>query len=179
MTLKFSQLAIAALAGAGLTALVFTTTPLRAQTQTLWRPGWMHHPGYWQGGPNGPRGGGMPCLDDDQGFDPAALETLNGTVTAVEQYGGRRGVFLDMQTGQETVEVHLGPDWYLESQGFTVQNHSPIEVTGYRNNFDGHAEIMAATVKQGSQEIRLRDANGYPLWMQQDWPDNSGMMDDF
>lgn len=172
MTMKFAQVALSALAGASLATLAFTATPLRAQSQIGWWPmGQSMHGARWQGGqPGGPGMGGMPC--NGGVFDPAALETLQGTATAVNLYGGHQGTFVTLQTAQETLDVHLGPAWYLQNQGFELAAGRPIEVTGWRSSWRGQAVVMASEVKQGDRTLLLRDANGYPLWMQQEVPAN-------
>ena len=170
MTMKFAQVALSALAGASLATLAFTATPLRAQSQIGWWPmGQSMHSARWQGRqPMGPAMGGMPCHGGM--VDPAALETLQGTATAVNHYGGHQGTFVTLQTAQETLEVHLGPAWYLQDQGFELATDSPIEVTGFRSSWHGQSMLMASEVKQGDRTLQLRDANGYPLWMQHEVP---------
>jgi hypothetical protein len=106
----------------------------------------------------------MPCLGGV--FDPADLETLQGTATEIDR-GGHQGVFLNLTTAQETLTVHLGPAWYLEDQGFAIDFNSPVEVKGFRNDWNGQSVLMASEVKQGDRVLQLRDANGYPLWMGQ------------
>ncbi|WP_017298699.1 hypothetical protein [Nodosilinea nodulosa] len=173
MTTKFAQLAIAALSGAGLATLLFTVTPLRAQTN--WMPmGGQMYGNRWQGQPMrpdrlDPGDDAMPCLSSGV-FDPANLETLQGTATEIDRYGGHQGMFLTLTTAQETLAVHLGPAWYLQDQGFDIATNSPIEVTGFRSTWNGRSVLMASAVKQGDRVLQLRDAKGYPLWMQQDLP---------
>ncbi|PZU95648.1 MAG: hypothetical protein DCF32_22370 [Leptolyngbya sp.] len=170
MTMKLAQIALSGLVGAGLATLAFTATPLRAQSQIGWWPmGQSMHGVRWQGGqPMGPGMGGMPC--NGGVFDPTTLETLQGTATAVNRYGGHQGTFVTLQTAQETLEVHLGPAWYLQNQGFELADNSPMAVTGWRSNWHGQSMLMASEVKQGDRTLQLRDANGYPLWMQQEAP---------
>jgi hypothetical protein len=105
-------------------------------------------------------------------FDADDLVTLQGTATEVNRYGGHQGVFLNLTTAQETLTVHLGPDWYLDDQGFEIDFNRPLEVTGFRSNWNGQAVLMASEVKQGDRTLQLRDANGYPLWMRQATPSN-------
>jgi hypothetical protein len=164
MTMKLVSLAIAALAGAGIATLVFTATPLKAQNQPGWWPMGRSMMGdRWQGG--GPMAqGGMPCVNGGV-FDPDKVETLQGTAAEVNRYGGHQGVFLNLTTAQETLTVHLGPDWYLDDQGFEIDFNQPLEVTGFRNDWNGQAVLMASEVTQGDRTLQLRDANGYPLWM--------------
>jgi hypothetical protein len=167
MTTKFVQLAIAALAGAGVVTLVFTITPLRAHTG--WMP-LMHGPGQ-PGQPMGLDDDDMPCLRDGV-FAPDSLEILQGTATQVNRYGGHQGTFMTLTTPQETLEVHLGPAWYLQNQGFDIVLNSPIQVTGFRSSWNGQSVLMATEIRQGDRVLPLRDAEGYPLWRQMNVPSN-------
>lgn len=171
MTTKFVSIALSALAGAGIATLVFTATPLQAQKQTGWWPMSRQMMGErWQrGGPMGPGRGEMPCIYGGM-FDTDDLVTLQGTATAVNRYGGHQGMFLTLQTAQETLEVHLGPAWYLADQGFDIVSNSPVEVKGFRNDLQGESILIASEVTQGDRVLQLRNANGYPLWMQQTTP---------
>lgn len=173
-TTKWIQLGLATLAGAGIATLALTA-PLGAQSPWRWMPmGWHMEnlgdrgPGYPGGGPG--RGNG-PCVNGGA-FDTTAIETLSGTVTEVNRYGGHQGMVAVLQTNDGTVEVHLGPLWYLESQGFEVTLNSPMEVTGFRSQFTDRAVILASEIKQGDRVLQLRDANGYPVWMRQERPAN-------
>jgi hypothetical protein len=171
MATKLVSIALSALAGAGIATLVFTATPLQAQNQTGWWP--MGRPmmgnGWQRGGPMGPRGGGMSCRNGGM-FNADDLVTLQGTATAVNRYGSHQGMFLTLQTAQETLEVHLGPAWYLEDQGFAIVPNSPVEVKGFRSDWQGESVLMASEVTQGDRVLQLRDADGYPIWMQQATP---------
>ncbi|WP_416668647.1 DNA-binding protein [Egbenema bharatensis] len=96
-------------------------------------------------------------------YDPSTVMTITGEVTSVHDVG-YQGVHLLVQTDQETVEVHLGPNWYLEAAGFTVATGDRIEVTGSRIDQSGTPNLIAAQVKSGDQVLILRDANGLPMW---------------
>jgi hypothetical protein len=113
----------------------------------------------------------MPCANGGL-FDADDVVTLQGTATAVNRYGGHQGMFLTLQTAQETLEVHLGPAWYLEDQGFAITPNSPVSVKGFRSDWNGQPVLMASEVTQGDRVLQLRDANGYPLWMGQGTPAN-------
>ena len=169
MSIKFFQVAFVALAGASLATLAFAMTPLRAEPQWDWMPmGRQMNSAQWQEHQHrgDPGLGGMPC-GNGAAFDPATLETLEGTALEVNQYSGHHGVFVLMQTSQGTVEVHLGPDWYLEDQEIEVTPGSSLAVTGFRTQFNNQSRVMASEIKYGDQVVQLRDAEGYPAWVEQ------------
>lgn len=174
MSTKWVQVGLAALAGAGIATLVFTASPLRAQGQWRSMPmGWhMDNIGERPSGyPGGPGIGNMPCINGGA-VDPATLETWRGTINRIDRYSGHQGVFAWLQTNQTPVEVHLGPAWYLESQGFEVIPDSLVEVTGFRSQLNDQSVVMVSEIKQGDRVLQLRDANGYPLWMDRGIPAN-------
>ncbi|MDA8098846.1 MAG: hypothetical protein M0042_04405 [Nitrospiraceae bacterium] len=102
-------------------------------------------------------------------YDASKAETVKGEVTAVETYqGGRRGgqgVVVTLKSGPETMDVHLGPQWYLDRQAnLSVKAGDSIEVTGVRTVRRGDEIFLAGEVKKGGEVLKLRDEKGYPLW---------------
>ncbi len=127
----------------------------------LWgmTPAWAQPGGGGGGGP----GGGYGRM-----FNPATVETLSGEVTKVERFtagrGMGQGVHLTLKTATETLDVHLGPSWYLEQQGFTVATGNKLDITGSRITFQGKPAIIASELKKGNQVLILRNAQGVPAW---------------
>ena len=101
-------------------------------------------------------------------YDLSQIETFDGEVVSVDAYTSRRGVsqgvHLLVNTGKETVEVHLGPSWYLEDLDFVITPEDKIAIKGSRINIDGEPTIIASEIKKGSESLMLRDENGFPLW---------------
>ena len=71
---------------------------------------------------------------------------------------------LTVKTDKETIVVQLGPSWYLDQQKMTFAPNDTLQITGSRVTFDGKPALIAAEMKEGSQSLKLRDANGIPLW---------------
>ncbi|MDJ0687144.1 MAG: hypothetical protein QNJ41_01410 [Xenococcaceae cyanobacterium MO_188.B32] len=101
-------------------------------------------------------------------YDLNKVETLDGEVVSIDAYRSRRGiaqgVHLLVNTGKETVEVHLGPSWYLEERDFAITPEEKITITGSRIDINGEQAIIASQIKQGNKTLVLRDENGFPLW---------------
>lgn len=102
-------------------------------------------------------------------YDVATVETTRGRVLAVERIrpgrGRSGGVHLSMSTERgETISVHLGPAWFLDTQALTVQVGDALEVTGSRVTSGGAPALIARTVVKGDQTLVLRDEGGVPRW---------------
>ncbi len=116
----------------------------------------------WRGG-----GGWGPGGSYGRMYDPKTVETVSGTVTAVEQMtpvkGMGRGVHLMLKIDKETISVHLGPVWYIERQDTKIAAGDKIEVKGSRVTYEGKPAIIAAEIHKGDEVLILRDATGVPM----------------
>jgi hypothetical protein len=77
------------------------------------------------------------------------------------------GLILKLGQATDTVEIHLGPAWYLKQQnpdGFAVGDR--LTVVASRMAHDGKPHSMAYSVTKGDLEIILRDDAGRPRWAQ-------------
>ncbi len=96
------------------------------------------------------------------------VETLKAKVISVDTFTSRRetsqGIHLLVNTGKETLEVHLGPSWYLENQDFDIIAEDEITIIGSRINLNGEEEIVASQLEKGNKTFILRDENGFPMW---------------
>jgi len=101
-------------------------------------------------------------------YNPATVETISGTVVSVDKITPTRGMYygihLKLKTDKETIDVHLGPGWYIERLDTKIVQGDYIEVSGSRVMFAGNPAIIAAEVKKGGAVLKLRDENGFPLW---------------
>ena len=101
-------------------------------------------------------------------YDPKAVETITGEVTAVDRItpvkGMSGGVHMNVKTDKETISVQLGPSWYLENQDVKIEPKDKVEVKGARTTFAGKPAIIAAEVKKGDEVLKLRDDSGFPVW---------------
>lgn len=102
-------------------------------------------------------------------FDPGTVESIKGTVEEVKllSFGRGRmggGVHLRVNTGKETLEVHLGPSFYLEDNDFEVETGEKVEVTGSRVTMAGQPALLAREIRVGEYKLELRGEDGTPLW---------------
>lgn len=117
----------------------------------------------WRGG-----GGWGPGGQYGRMYDPKTVETVSGEVVSVAEMtpakGMGHGVHLTLKSDKETIDVHLGPAWYVEHQDTKIAPKDTIEVKGSRITFDGKPAIIAAEIRKGDEVLMLRDANGIPMW---------------
>ena len=101
-------------------------------------------------------------------YNPASVETMSGTVEAIDRTmpmrGMAYGVHLILKTDKETIPVHLGPGWYIERQDIQLKKGDQVEVKGSRINYQGKPAIIAAEIKKDGHLLVLRDAQGVPAW---------------
>jgi hypothetical protein len=101
-------------------------------------------------------------------YNPKTVETISGEVVSVDKItpmkGMSYGVHMIVKTNKETISVHLGPEWYIESQDVKIMPKDKVEVKGSRITFGGNPAIIAAEIKKGEQVLKLRNENGFPVW---------------
>ncbi len=117
----------------------------------------------WRGG-----GGWGPGGQYGRMYDPKTVETVSGEVVSIEQMtptkGMGRGVHLTLKSDKETIDVHLGPVWYIEHQDTKIAPKDKITVKGSRITYQAKPAIIAAEIHKGDEMLMLRDANGIPMW---------------
>ncbi len=117
----------------------------------------------WQG--SGGWGSGSPY---QRMYDPVTVEAVSGIVESVNRItpvkGMYSGIHLTLKTDKETIDVHLGPEWYIERQDVKLEKGDKIEVRGSRITFNGKPAIIAAELKKGENTLILRDSAGIPVW---------------
>lgn len=120
----------------------------------------------------GPRwrgsGGWGPGSQYSRMFNPATLETVGGEVVSVDKItpmrGMSSGVHLTLKAENETISVHLGPDWYIENQDINIEPKDEIVVKGSRVAYEGKPAIIASELRKGDAILTLRNAWGIPAW---------------
>ncbi len=119
--------------------------------------------------PPGPgKGEGMMGGRGGRMYDPQTVETISGEVVRVDQMAGMAaGVHLLLKTDKETVTVVVGPAAYLDQQKMKIAAGDKVEVRGSRGTRRQGPVIVAAELKKGGQVLKLRDAQGLPLWPRQ------------
>ncbi|MDZ7681688.1 MAG: hypothetical protein U5J63_08265 [Fodinibius sp.] len=101
-------------------------------------------------------------------FDAKNVEEFEGKILSVEHSNEKkdemRGIYLNLQTEDEVIDVHLGPAWYISHQDGKFKAGEKVEVIGSRVNYNRHEAITALSIIRGEEELKLRDEQGTPYW---------------
>jgi hypothetical protein len=112
--------------------------------------------------------GGQAPLSTRYEFDPATIETLDGTVLAVQPFqrmrGTRYGVRARLDADGERFYVYLGPQGFLANRGLLLSAGDEIEVRGSVVGTQGQRVVIATEVVKDGKTFALRDASGRPQW---------------
>ncbi|MCX8083899.1 MAG: hypothetical protein N3C60_03160 [Calditerrivibrio sp.] len=101
-------------------------------------------------------------------FDPNKIETVFGTVEKIDITTPHKmmshGVYIVLKSDKGLLDIHLGPQWYIERLDFDLKAGDQIEVKGTPIMMMGKPSIIAAEIKKGEELLILRDINGIPVW---------------
>jgi hypothetical protein len=102
-------------------------------------------------------------------YDSKTETTLKGTVEAVEDVVPPgcptcSGVHLTMKAEAETIEVHLGPSWFLKEKGITIAKGEAVTIVGARVTLNEKPVLLVRQITKDADTWTLRDASGRPLW---------------
>ena len=118
-----------------------------------------------------PPTGTMGAMQIDPGvaFDPAAVKSIQGVVTAVGKFArtGTGPDYLWLQVRADNGElynVHAGPLDYVSKQDFYAVNGDRVNVTGAAAQSGQHSVFLAAQITKDGQVLQLRDREGKPVW---------------
>lgn len=97
-------------------------------------------------------------------FDPKTIETVSGKVILVEKTENGKNIVLETEPAKDKINVHLGPDFFLDKQEVQVQATDKVTITGSKVMIDGKLYIIASELKKGDKTVIIRDAKGFPAW---------------
>ncbi len=70
-----------------------------------------------------------------------------------------------LQTQREIIDVHLGPEWYINQQDSEIHRGDQIAVTGARILFGDASALMATEIVKGEDVLQMRGIEGDPVWI--------------
>ena len=100
-------------------------------------------------------------------YNTSTEVTLKGYVEAVNQVQGPRGwggTHLSLKTDKETIDVHVGPSWFLTQNKMSFAKGDQIEVIGSRVKFGETDALITREIKKGGETLTLRNGQGFPIW---------------
>ncbi|GAB5410770.1 MAG: hypothetical protein BalsKO_31350 [Balneolaceae bacterium] len=121
-----------------------------------------------QGRPNG----GMMKWNNDSLFvrmyNPALVQTVKVVVEEVQNFvpvkGMTVGVKLQTMANDELLSVHIGPVFYLDSEGIEFKAGEELRIEGAFAMYEEEEILIAKIIYRGEEEIVLRDDFGRPKW---------------
>ncbi len=124
----------------------------------------MQH-GYRSGYPDYPGGGYPGIWGDPYGkmFNPKTMDTVSGEILKIEYY--EEMTLMVYTDAKKPVLVALGPTGYFVSQVRTLQPGDKITVTGSKVIVDDTPYVIATKIREGNEELHVRDKEGHPIWM--------------
>ncbi len=114
----------------------------------------------------GMRGKGRPGAF--HGYDAKTVETVSGEIVSIDttkrvRWPGHEGTHLVVKTEKESIEVFLGPAFFLKDK-ITLAKGDTVEVTGSRVTYRNATGLIARLIKKGEVSVELRKEDGTPLW---------------
>ncbi len=104
----------------------------------------------------------------DHGYDVKSVETINGEVYKIDRVENKEkgmvGIHVGLKTASESIEVHLGPAWYVDAQSVRLAKGDAREIKGSKITYKDAPALIAATIKKGEEVLVLRDDEGKPVW---------------
>ena len=103
-------------------------------------------------------------------FDATTMTTIAGHVVKIDvpefAFGSQMRVTV-LTDKKEFLPVYLGPAFYVEGpwQAKHLKFGDPVTVTGSQVTVKGEPLLIAMTVTQGHDVLRLRDKEGIPGWI--------------
>jgi hypothetical protein len=101
-------------------------------------------------------------------YNPESAFSTAGEIESIQTFvpapGTLPGVRFFLKTAGETIDVHLGPLWYIERLDLKLEPGDHVELRGSRVTIDGKPIVIAAEIRKGDADLVLRDAKGVPVW---------------
>lgn len=100
-------------------------------------------------------------------YKASAEIAVKGDVVGVRTHAGWMGwdgVYLDVRTQDETVQVHLAPASFLEMLDLAIAERDKVELKGCLAKVDGATVLLVREIRRDNVVINVRDPKGRPVW---------------
>jgi hypothetical protein len=106
--------------------------------------------------------------DQELRYNPATVVDVTGVVEDVREVTSPtaiRGIHFMLRTENDaSIDVYLGPTWFVKEFVASFGKRSEVEVTGSKVKLGSAAIILAREVRRGVITLYLRDRQGRPFW---------------
>ncbi len=104
------------------------------------------------------------CYCTGQSVQPGTLQEVQGKVKKLDVgLGNHRNTVKLKAAGSGEYQVALGPFWYMQQQGFTLEKGETVRVRAIQCP-DCNVALSVTKVKSG-ETLQLRNDEGVPLWL--------------
>lgn len=101
-------------------------------------------------------------------YDINTVETVAGQIRSINiirpSNNSSNGIHMTIYLPTGDIIVHLGPEWYIDSQILQLKADDNVLVTGSKVMYEGDLVIIAKEVIKDGKVLNLRDDYGFPLW---------------
>jgi hypothetical protein len=106
--------------------------------------------------------------DQELRYNPATVVDITGIVEDIREVtspAAVRGIHFLLRTENDaSIDVYVGPTWFVKEFVASFGKRSEVEVTGSKVKSGGAAIILAREVRRGVITLYLRDRQGKPFW---------------
>lgn len=97
------------------------------------------------------------------------ITNVNGEVTKIYrlQYPDQDCyliAIIETKANNGKIAVNLGPVWFIEENGLSINEGDSIQVTGAKMRTNGRFVMIATVVTKNGKSINVRDSEGTALW---------------
>jgi hypothetical protein len=110
---------------------------------------------------------GKSGLDFTSGYDINTVTTMSGQVVSLPHPGEKDNIIVEIKSGNQTVNIAVGPGSYWEKKGIAINLNDNISVKGSKaQGQDGKSYVLAQKLvnKTTGAQVDLRNDKGEPTW---------------
>lgn len=118
--------------------------------------------GFWGSDDKGKSG-----LDFNHGYDVNTVSTVSGRAVSLPRTGEKENTFVEIRSGNEKLNVSVGPEAYWEKKGIAINPNDEITVKGSKaQGKNGKSYLLAQKLvnRTTGAQVELRSEKGEPAW---------------
>lgn len=110
---------------------------------------------------------GQSGLDFTSGYDINTVTTMSGRAISLPHVGEKNNVIVEIRSGNESLNICVGPGPYWEKQGIAINLNDELTVKGSRaQGKDGKSYLLTQKLvnRTTGAQMDLRSDKGEPAW---------------